>query len=180
MSSRPPPPSPLPFSLADGLLFVGADSARRDSKLIGVPLEVQEAMVLKDLLSVLLVRPSTLFPPLLPFAKQLLTVVETLGQGIEGDLVTFDSSYDPNNDVDRMTGPQWVVDEGLGEWGRNAFRLPADDRSLTLVQSASRRSELIVGTEEGAAASDVLHGRRGVHRFEVSPGRAGRDRARRG
>ncbi|KAL7412307.1 Spc98 family-domain-containing protein [Mrakia frigida] len=88
LSSRLAPPipafSPSKLSLSE------EDSTQlhpRESQLLEVPLEVQEAMVLKDLLFVLL--------------------------GIEGELITFDPAYDPTVETCRMEGPGWVVDSGL-------------------------------------------------------------------
>lgn len=83
----------------------------RPSNLAGrpVPLEVQEAMVLSDLLSVLLVRGLSL-----PGSGFSVSCSLNGQQGIEGELVTFDPSYEPGDELDRIQGPRWVVDELLG------------------------------------------------------------------
>lgn len=35
-------------------------------------------------------------------------------QGHEGDIVTFDPAYEPMDEVERIQGPAWVIDEALG------------------------------------------------------------------
>lgn len=89
-----------------------AEARRDESQLLDVPLHIQEALVLQDLLSVLNVR---LVSALSVSRAAVLTLICLRAcQGIEGDLVTFHPDYDPMDEQDRIKGPQWEIDSGLG------------------------------------------------------------------
>lgn len=76
----------------DGNILNGSEGNEdQERKLDGVPREIQEAWICEDLMFVL--------------------------QGVEGELVRYDSDYDPLDEISRLKGARWRVDPSLGERG---------------------------------------------------------------
>lgn len=76
------------------------------SKLIGVPLEVQEAWICEDLMFVLQV------------SRRITSILKTetlTRKGIEGSLIRYNEGYDPLDEDQRLQGAKWRIDPSLGE-----------------------------------------------------------------
>lgn len=72
----------------------------------GLGPELQEALIVEDLLFVLMVRIYTI--------ASLVSAHPDTAQGIEGQYVEYDPLYNPEDELERLQGAQFVIDPQLG------------------------------------------------------------------
>lgn len=109
-------------------------------------LGVQEALLIEDLLSVILV--GTLACVLQANTADRCYRVVT--QGIEGQFITFATDYAPEDAFERLRGPRFAIDESIGEdsWGRATCVTPARQRTHSPSKHAHRSFPLRPGCED--------------------------------
>jgi gamma-tubulin complex component 2 len=82
-----------------------AKGKAKEESLEGIPVDIQEAIILEDLLFILMVRPINTFN-----RNGWLTRVD---KGIEGNYITYHPEYSPEDD-DPLQGIRFVASSSLG------------------------------------------------------------------
>lgn len=136
---RQPDPLDSPV-VQDGVADGDEGEADDQSKLVGVPLEVQEAWICEDLMFVLQV------------SRRITSILKTetlTRKGIEGSLIRYDEGYDPLDEDQRLQGAKWRIDPSLGE--------RATGRTTPRRRLIMPRPVALDTGGKAAASRDILH-----------------------